>query len=286
MRLSETITIYLATGAPFGVSYFLHAQVGEGRVLKILKAVSAILFWPLAALRILVTRHSQTASAAIADNVSRNHEEKIHNAKRRLLAASHAVSELTANAGGTMHEDLERAVFILRENLETYVGLAPSVDEAAFEGSPQEHAKELFRIAGRKGDDLLLATRCAHRRNVARIVEHYARSRILLVHAIADVREAVERMRHQIVANGIAERSLCMVSMELYKCTFDLFSLMGDEEAAMRIAELLNRELSRLRRLDIMETRKVLTQEKGDEPCKAHTSRPPRAPLPRESTLA
>jgi hypothetical protein len=286
MRLSEAITIYLATGAPFSVRYFLHAQAAERRVLKVLKAVAAGLSWPLVVWRILVGRFAQSSSAAIADSVSKNHEEKIQGAKRRLLAAIHALSELTADASGTVHEDLERTAYVLRENVETYVGLAPAVNEAAVDGSPKEHAKELFRIAGRKGDDLLLATRCAHRRNVARIVEHYTRARILLVHAIADLREAVERMRPQIVANGIAERRLSVAAVELYKHAFDLLSLMGDDEAAMRIAELLNRELSRLRRLEIMETRTVLTQDQGEELCKAHTSRPPHAPLSSESTLA
>ena len=286
MRLSETITIYLAIAAPFGVRYFLHAHSSERRVLKMLKAVAAGLSWPLVVSRSLFTSFAPSTSAAMADDLLQDHEEEIHNAKQRLLAAILALSELTASARGSVHEDLERTTYLLREDLETYIGLAPSVNEATMDSSPAEHAKEFFRIAGRKGDDLLLAARCAHHRNAARIVEHYSRARIRLVHSIADLREAVERMRPQIVASNFSERTLRMASVELYKNAFDLLSLMGDEEAAMGIAELLNRELSRLRRLEIMETRSGLTQDKGEEPCKAHTSRLPSAPLSSESTLA
>lgn len=286
MRLSEAITIYLAIGAPFGVRYFFHAQAGEHGFRKMWKAAAAGFSWPLVVWRILVAHFAQSSSEEIADSVSKNHDERVHDAKRRFLASIHALSDLTADASGPVHEDLERAAFILLENVDTYVGLAPAINDVAVDDSPKEHARELFRIAGRKGDDLLLAAQCAHRRNASRMIEHYTRARNLLVHSIADLREAVERVRPQIDANGVSEQRLGMAAVELYKNAFDLLSLMEDDENAMRIAELLNRELSRLRRLEIMETRSVLTQDIGEELCRAHTSRPSHAPLSSESTLA
>jgi hypothetical protein len=286
MRLIETITIYLAAGAPFSVSSLLHAPQNERRGINVLKAVTAGLLWPLAVLKLLVSRDREPASVAPTDISSIALDEKIDGAKRGLVAAIHKLSELAATVRGPAHVDLARAICVLRENVETYVGLSPAVCMSDVAGPSSEQASELFRVAGRKGDDLQLATRCARRRNLARIVEHYTRARFVLIHAIADVREALDRLRPAMVATGVSEQQLRNTARELYRNAFDLFSLMGDDEAAMRVAELLNRELSRLRRLEMMESRNESLRDTGEEPCKAHTSRQPRARLSDQSTLA
>lgn len=286
MRLSETIIIYLATGAPFSVSYFLHKRERERTIRGFLGAVAAGVLWPFTALRILVAEYSHSTATTLADRASRKHEENIQYAKRRLLASLHALSELATSAGGRMNKELERVACVLRESVETYVGLAGAVEGAAVGISQTEHALDFFRIAGLKGDDLMLATRCAQRRNIARIIEHHSRARVQLVNGIADIREAVERTGPSKPANGLANARLRLETVEIYKHAFNLLSLMGDQDAAMRIAKLVNQERSQLRRSGLTEAHAESPHETGEEPCTANTSRPTHAPLPNEATMA
>jgi len=286
MRLSEAITIYLAIGAPFSVSYVIHTRSEHRGVSRLLRTIAAGLFWPLVAVRILVTSDAHSASVAIEDCDLRGYDEKIREAKHRLFAAAHSVCDLTGEFTGNMREELDRARHVLRQNVNTFVGLASVVDKTDSNGTPNEAAKELFRVAGRTGSDLLLGTRCAHRRNVTRIRAHYAKARILFLHAIADVRESLEYIHNQTIANEIEERRLRLAAVELYTSAFDLLTLLGDSDAAMRIAEVLNRELSRLRRLEIMKPGALSAPEIGGDPCMPLTSRPSHAALPSEPTLA
>jgi hypothetical protein len=286
MRLIETITIYLAAGAPFAVSYLLHASGSERRAIKLSRALAAGLLWPVAFIKLLIGTKAPRPSKAPANSSSIELEQKIDGAKRGLLAAIHKLSELAADVRGPGQDDLARVTCVLRENVETYVGLSPAICLSDDVVPSSDQASELYRVAGRKGDDLMLATRCARRRNLARIAEHYTRARFVLIHAIADVREALDRMRPSMVATGVTEQELRITAGELYRNAFDLFSLIGDEEAAMRVAELLNRELSRLRRMEVMESRNVSKKDTGEEQCRAHTSRPRPAHLSDQSTLA
>ncbi|HEY0547590.1 MAG TPA: hypothetical protein VGC91_19575 [Pyrinomonadaceae bacterium] len=279
--MSETITIYLAAGAPFAVSYFLHARTGADRAHLMLKTIAAGLLWPLAALRILLARPT---SKPAAESGSHRREEKIEEAKRRLLAALHAVSEMAAPVVAC--EKLERAACVLRDSVERYVGLAHAAEESEMDAEPNESELELFRLAGRKGDDLSLAGRCAHRRNVARLREHRTRARTDFLHALADLGEAAAVERPQAANAAEAGRRMSLAVLKLYGYTVELFSLLEDADAAMRAAQLLNQECARLRRLQPSEARDASEQQTGEELCAAHTSRPPLAPLSNRTTLA
>jgi hypothetical protein len=286
MRLSETITIYLAAGAPFAVSYFLQARASPGRAQLLLRAIAAGLLWPLAALKIFFAHEAQSASAGAAEIVPPLHEEKIDEAKRNLLAALHAVSELANGAFGGSCEKLERAACVLRDSVERYVGLAHATEEADADAPPNERELELFRIAGRRGDELRLAGRCVHRRNVARLIEHHARARTELLHALADIREAAESARPQVFANASASRRLSLATLKLYGHAVELLSLLEDADAAMRAAQLLNQECARLRRLQPAVAGDASEHQTGEELCTAHTSRPPLAPFSNGTPLA
>ena len=286
MRLSETITIYLAAGAPFAVSYFLHARTHRGRAQLLLRAFAAGLLWPLAALRIFFARHPQNAAADLVEIAEQLHEEKIDEAKRNLLSALHAVSEMANGAFGGACEKLERAACVLRDSVERYVGLAHAAGEADADAQPNASEFELFRIAGRRGEDLRLAGRCVHRRNVARLVEHQARARTELLHALAEIREAAESERPQLFANASAARRLSLVTLKLYGHAVELLSLLEDTDAAMRAAQLLNQECARLRRLQPAGADAAPEHQTGEDLCTAHTSRPSLAPLSNRTTLA
>ena len=126
-----------------------------------------------------------------------------------------------------------------------------------------ERETELFRLAGRKGEDLLLAGRCVRRRNIRRIVLHQARSRTGLLHALAEVREIVGLVAA--TANAGAARHLSVATLRFYASAFDLLSLLEDESAATSVARLLDAECARLRRLEALGLEEdKLTEEK---PC-------------------
>ncbi|MBV9211780.1 MAG: hypothetical protein JOZ52_14160 [Acidobacteria bacterium] len=280
--MSETITIYLAAGAPFAVSYFLHARANTRRPRLWLKTFAAGLLWPLAALRLLLAR---PAFKVEPETDSRGREEKINESKRRLLAALHAVSELAACAHASACENLERAACVLRDGAERYVGLAHAAEAAEMDAEPSERELALFRLAGRTGDDLLLAGRCAHRRNVARLREHSSRARNDFLHALAEIGEAAAGLVEQ-AANDESANRLALAVLKLDGHAVELFSMLEDAEAAMLAAQLLNRECARLRRSQPREAQDALEPQTGEELCTAHTSRPSLAPLSNRTTLA
>jgi hypothetical protein len=277
MRLSETITIYLAAGAPFAVSYFLHARRDRGRAHLMLKAIAAGLLWPLAALRLVLARQPQPSPEEVGAQL---HETKLDETKRSLLAALREVSQLSSEAFGAACEKLERAACVLRDSVEKYIGLAQAAAEASEDAPPDEREMELCRVAGRRGDDLLMAGRCVHRRNVARLKEHHARARTQLLHALAEIGEAVEIELQPMAANAAAAHRLSLAILRLYGQAIDLLSLSDDASAAMRAAQLLNQECARLRRLQAAE------HEKGEESCTTHTARPSLASLSNRTPLA
>lgn len=288
MRLSETITIYLAVGAPFAVSYFLRQQAAAGRAHLLLKTTVTGLLWPLVAMKILYARLRRALMRAKLNEepALQPHAEKIDGARRNLLGALHAVRELATDAPGVESEKLERAVYVLRDSVEKFVGLAQAVKETRPDGAPDERELELCRIAGRKGDDLLLAGRLAHRRNVARLREHHARARTELLHALAEIREAADGLHPATAANLEAARRLSVETLRLYGRAVDLLSLMEEASAAMSVAQLLNQECARLRRMPAAEEAQASGYETGEGLCTAHTSRLSRAPLSRETRLA
>ncbi len=291
MLLSETITIYLAVAAPFAVSCFLRLRNSRRRPQLLLKSVAAGLLWPLAALRFLLThaRHQTARATQRSESISNRQEIQIEEAKRSFLHALYEVRERAQDKPDSENEKLERAAYVLRDSVEKYVGLADAVKDDAIDDEPDARELELFRIAGRKGEDLLLAGRCAHRHNVKRVREHHRRARTELLHALAEVGEAASFVRPAAAANAASARRLSIATLRLYGRAVDLLSLLEDEDAALKVARLLDQECARLRRLqtdEAGEAGKASKLEIGeDESCAAHTSRPSLAPLSGERTL-
>lgn len=283
MRLSETIIIYLATGAPFAVSYFLRKRERDRPIKGLLAALVAGVLWPVTALTALVKPYHRSYENPPKDIASQKRQENIQCAKRQLLASVRSLNELAKIPDHIWNKELELAGCVLRESLETYVGLTDTVEDATACYSPTEHSMEFFRIAGRTSDDLALAAKCAHRRNVSRIIKCHSRARIRLTHAIADISEIVGQLKS---ANELINGRLSLETVELFKHAINLLSLMGDREAAMKIAGLANQERLRFRDKAREETRVESLYKTGDELCTANTSRPSQVPLAREVTLA
>src|SRR5207237_4880409 len=156
------------------------------------------------------------------------------------------------------------------DRIEKYICLTLSARETRFGSQPYKHETELFRVAGRKGEDAATAVRCLHRRNHARLIEHQARERTELLHTLAELREitAREREGHPSKSGETFQRNLSVIFLKLYGQALNLFSLTEDEKATGGASRLLEAECARLRRME----REVSGSESSevDESCKTH----------------
>lgn len=270
MRMIEAITIYLAAGAPFGVSYFLQReQSGGAGAYKLVRAAGAALLWPLAAAAIVLARRRKTDGATADNNpsLSSPDEEKIEQARRQLLATLRKVEELARLLSDKERRRSERAAFLVRESLEKYVGLSLGTSGVSADARPAAREMELCRISGRAGDDLLLAGRCIHRRNVARLLAHRERARTHLLHALAEMRElSDDATTHK---NLAAARHASVAIVRFYAHAINLLSLLEDESAARVVTRLLDAECARLRRLERTGMDRA-PEATGEERCTPH----------------
>jgi hypothetical protein len=183
MAPSEIAIIYLATAAPFGVArFFKEHERGERR--RLARAAAAALLWPLAALR-LVSKNLSRQRDKPGDETSLLDERRVESVKRSTVNALRAVEDLLTSERGAAVEAKRHALFAARQSVERYAGLALACASARDDDAPSTRETELFRVAGRAGDDLLVAGQCVRRRNHARLLAHRERARSELVHSLA-----------------------------------------------------------------------------------------------------
>jgi hypothetical protein len=288
MRLSETITIYLAAGAPFGVASFVRQERDGKRALALVKAAGAMLLWPFAASAMLLARRPYGRQEADADQRSLETTaagEKLERVSRDLLASVYRVSELAQASFGKEREKMEHAARLIRESVEKYMGLAMAAIEIKMRAMPDSREMELCRVAGRTGDDLLLAGLCIHRRNVARIDAHRDRAGAELVHALAGMRETLDAARVNSQQDGCDASELSEAILTSYGHAIEMFSLLDNQGAAMSLARLLDVECARLRRLEATFVEGARTRF-GEEQCTPHLSQAVFTGLAQRSNLS
>jgi hypothetical protein len=270
MRLSEAITIYLATGASFGVCNFLREQDRDSRFHLFLKTIGAMILWPVAAAKSLLSlqRPDRWKQANEAEEARAQFIEKINQAHRDLLASLHSVLRLAQVSSGAESAKVERSSCAVRELVEKYVGLTLAAAEDDPEAEPSPREMESCRIAGRKGEDLLLAGRCIHRRNSARLITHQARARTELLHALAEIREITGNTVSS--TNAKDALHLSVATVRFYSHVFNLLSLLEDDTAARGVARLMDAECWRLRRLETFSQQQ--TRATQEEPCTRHAT--------------
>jgi hypothetical protein len=270
MRLSEAITIYLATGTSFGVCNFLREQDRNSRFDLFLKTIGAMILWPVAAAKSLLSlqRPDSWEQANEAEEARAQFIEKINQAHSDLLASLHSVLRLAQVSSGAESAKVERSS--CAELVEKYVGLTLAAAEDDPEAEPSEREMESCRIAGRRGDDLLLAGRCIHRRNSARLITHQARARTELLHALAEFREITASTVSSTKAKEALHLSVATV--RFYSHAFNLLSLLEDENAAGSVARLMDAECWRLRRLETLSQQEAHATE--EESCTRHLTYP------------
>ena len=245
MRLNDIATIYLAMAAPVGVSLFLQRQPRVGRRRALLLALVAALVWPLTLAMMALVGAGSSLTRETTDGGADEDaadEGRIEHAKRALLDSLDDVEELTEHSAGAPSEATRRVAFTAREAIERYVGLSLASAEASAEAAPSSREMELCRAAGRRGDDLIIAGRCTHRRNTTRLFAHRDRARSDLIHALAQVRENLPPALGADTLQRLSE-----LLLRFYGRAVDLLSLLNDQRAVLGAARLLDAEGARLR---------------------------------------
>jgi hypothetical protein len=281
MRMIEAITIYLAAGAPFGVSYYLQRKPRNASASSFLKATAAALLWPLSAATIFLARRRRLTISAASDHDPAPGSEpdalRIEQARRRLIGALYKVEELARAASEKEGKRIELVAYTVRESVEKYTGLMAASFAVSTDEAPTAREMELCRISGRRGADLLLAGRCIHRRNVTRLLAHRERARTNMLHALAEVREQCPSDDDATAQrNRAAARHTSVAVLRFYAHAVNLLSLLEDEMAARAVTRLLDAECARLRRLESSADRDKALEEAmmasaaGEEECKPH----------------
>jgi hypothetical protein len=259
MLLSELTIIYLATAAPFGVASFLRERTrGRRNLPTLFKAAGAALAWPFTSLSLLHKRAASRADRRRAgDEGSDPDEQRVERVKRAAVNALRAVEDSLADACRLKDVKERHTLFAARESIERYTGLALACASASAEARPSPREMELCRIAGRVGDDLLVAGFCVHRRNVTRLFAYRERARAELIHALAGVREIAHNLYTSPPRLHSAEQTfdeqVKLVSESLLRAlarVIELLSLFDDRAATVGVARLLDAECARLRRVE------------------------------------
>jgi hypothetical protein len=290
MLLSELAIIYLAAAAPFGVARYLRDHSESSRApRRLAKAAAAALGWPLAAPRLLLER-ARRAKSRGKDEARAYDGQRVELVKRSAVNSLREVEDSLAESRGRDLREAERhALFAARGAVERYAGLslACASESEHNEEAPSERELELCRIAGRSGDDLLVAGICVHRRSVTRLLAHRERARSELIHALADACEVAHDAgagRTHGVAQGDAAGRVSESVLRALARAIELMSLFDDRAAVVSAARLLDAECARLRRVagTRAESEPPDGRREGAEPCTtraAHTAfatpRPP-----------
>ena len=272
MILNELFIIYLAAAAPFGVARFLSEHSGGARVgAALYKAAGAALAWPFTSLPRLLS-HLRTKQANVAEHQAPD-ERRLEEVKRAATGALRCVEDLLADAGVLVEESERHKFYAARECVERYTGLAAACATASADARPTPREMELCRIAGRGGDDLLIAGQCIHRRNVTRLVAHRERASSELVQALAIVRDAAHKMYPPTPVAYSSEhlRAACAgrISEALGRAlsrVVELLSLFDERAALVSVARMLDAECERARRAESAAAGREGGLE-GEEPC-------------------
>lgn len=282
MRLSEIITIYLAVGAPFGVASYLRKDARVGRFQRAFaEAVAAALLWPLPAAAILFKRLRHIDGRRATEELY----ARIAEAERALLLSVNRILLMTPQQGSLTEEKRAQTLYALRESVGQYVCLAVAdTDERA---EPARHEMELARLCGLRGEELRVAGRCAHRRNLSRVHARFEHERSRLLSKLPELSaEADDSSSAYLDERARAERRpLSEARLEFYRRAVALFSLLNDVQAAGCAARSLERECYRLRSLRESDQKRKPASNLGEEPCTEQSAQLIYKGLQRETTF-
>jgi hypothetical protein len=296
MRLIQLITIYLAAAAPVGVLFFLRRSAHDGRTRAVARAAAAGLLFPFTLAAYALAR-GNSIGAGTSNDSRGSRDERVESARTALVVSLHGFEDRAREAGGRRADAAARGAHALTSTAERYAGLTLALAGAEPDGEPGARETEMARVAGRGGEDLEIAGRCVRRRNATRLREHQARSRLELLHALAELQEtlavidqprAVRRSRAAAESHRQTDstgRQLSAALLRVYERAFDLLLLLEDARGVRTLVRLLDATRARLYRHHEEVPRAAQEGAAGGRSCTPHgrqtTSAPPPAqPLP------
>jgi hypothetical protein len=275
MRAVEIITVYLACAAPVGVARYLRCSDGVRGVRRIALAAAAGLLWPLTLLSHFTTRRNSARGITALRKNFPPRESAFERAERAVLEALHALEDEAHEACGFKHSGpTAEAARSTRATVERYTGLTLAARHARAGGEPTESELEPARVAGRTGDDLEVAGRCLHRRNVARLDAHRRSARVELLHALADLPDTFAASLLARPSDHAASRRLFAALLPVYSRAVELLRHDGDARGVQTLARLFDDACRRLRGLEAFDRRDAHTAPVGEEQCTPHDSQP------------
>jgi len=272
MRLSEFITVYLAAAAPVGVAYFMRQHMAHTHhATQLLRAAAVALLWPLTLSAHLLKQKRSARRERSADNARHTYETRITKAERALVNTLHQTDDLLHDAYSLRGARARQAATDARASVERFVGLALAVATERSVAEPTERELELYRVAGRKGDDLLVAGRCVRRRNRARLHAHHEQARTDLIHALAELLETVEHNLPARAAGAETFAQLYWLVIRVFAQATDLLSLLDDRAAATSVARLLDAACAWARRHEVLALPRTNAAQIGGALCQPST---------------
>ena len=256
MRWSELVIMYLAAAAPFGVARLLSSERFVTRRALALSVASAALLWPRSIISLI--RRGVRVEGSVPRACGGPEERRVEQVERAAVGALLSVEDILEGECGPLDGAERHAMYAARSCVSRYAGLALACAEMTeAEPGPTTRETELFRVAGRKGEDLLTAGRCVRRRNAALLTAHRERARDELVHSLAAAGEAAHKAlsagrsgdAEAAGVDGLPAR-VSEALLGAYARTVELLSLFDERTAVVSAARLMDAECARLRRLE------------------------------------
>jgi hypothetical protein len=252
MRAVEIIIIYLAAAAPVAVACFLRrrthtsitrAAASYGLARDIAHTALAGLLFPFTLASCALTRLQRAVGTASTSTSHAAHVAKLDAGRNALVAALHNFEDRARESNGRRADAAVAAAHALKSNVERYAGLTFALAEVEPDGEPAAHETELARVAGRAGDDLEIAGRCVRRRNLSRLREHQAQTRLELLHTLAGLQDTLELPDGK---HAASHQSAAL--LRVYERAFALFMLHEDARGVQSLVRLLDATRARLYR--------------------------------------
>jgi hypothetical protein len=271
MRLIDFIVIYLAAAAPFAARQMVRSS-GPRKVLPIMKSVAHGIAWPLSLLNYLSDRSGTEQTASTTSNTV-SPRCGVDVALLQLMGDLNLLFSTICSDTDPKSSAFECMIKRVRLAAEKYAALTLAVSEMAHDDGPAPHQSELARIAGRTGDDLLIAGICTHRQSFLKLAAQRTKSRNELFDDLNQLLESVYD-----VADSRQQRpaTACKVrdAVEEFHCSIRrLFKVAGDETTADRLTESYSRRMT-TGLLDTPLYRKHDATSSGEESCMTESGDP------------
>ncbi len=271
MRLIDFIVIYLAAAAPFAARQLVRSS-GPRSVLPIMKSVAHGITWPLSLLNYLSGRSDTEQITSTASNTVSTRcgvDVALLQFVNDLDLLSCTIFFNTDKQSSAFEDVVKR----VRLAAEKFAALTLAMGEMAHDDSPAPHQSELARIAGRTGDDLLIAGICAHRQSLLKLAAQRTKSRNELFDDLSKLLELVydsANFWHRRLATAGKAR---VALEEFYYSIRRLFQAAGDETTADRLTASYTRRMT-TGLLDTPLYRKHDVTSSGEESCMTDSGDP------------